>query len=331
MLAPDARVLVINVSRIGDTLLVTPALRALKSATPKGHLACYAHPLRATLLHHLPFLDEVGQITAKRARFLGWARRKSWDYAIVYGHDTALVRYALRVARQVVAFTQKDDTLNARLSRSVQESTVGHAVSERLRLIETLGVPATDLAVAYCATEPERAAVRGWLEARGVPHGRLLVGFQVASFPTKSYRDWPLDSFSAIGNRILSAYPTAHILVLGGSESRIIAHTLAQRLARATAVAGQLSLRETAALIAQLRLYIGVDTGPTHIAGALRVPMVALYHCRHRGRYLAPIGHPHFRLIEHPASDADCSPSRSMSEITIEQVWHEASALLAGC
>lgn len=329
MLLPDARILVINVSRIGDTLLTTPALRALKSACPQGHLSCFAHPQRAALLEHLPFIDEIGHITAKRAWLHGWARTKKWDYAIVYGHDAPLLRYALRVAHSVIAFRQKDDALNRKLAVAIEES-IGHAVRERVRLVEALGVAVSDFAVTYRTTEPEQHFAHGWLAGRGAANAKPLIGFQVASFPTKSYRDWPLESFVALGERLLATYPTAHILILGGSESRAKARELAARLGRATAAAGGLSLRETAAVIAQLDLYIGVDTGPTHIAGALRVPMVALYHCRHRGRYLGPIGHPRFSLIEHPASDADCSPSRPMSEITIDQVWREARALLDG-
>jgi heptosyltransferase-3 len=78
----------------------------------------------------------------------------------------------------------------------------------------------------------------------------------------------------------------------------------------------------------QLQLYVGVDTGPTHLAGALRVPMVALYHCRHRGRYLAPLQHDRLRVLEHPASDAECGEARSMADIGVDQVWNAAESLL---
>ena len=78
----------------------------------------------------------------------------------------------------------------------------------------------------------------------------------------------------------------------------------------------------------KLDLYIGVDTGPTHLAGALGVPMIGLYHCLHRGKWLAPREHPNLVVLEHPASDTECSAQRSMSEIGVDQVVPHALQLL---
>src|SRR5205814_3948203 len=120
--------------------------------------------------------------------------------------------------------------------------------------------------------------------------------------------------FTELGRRLLARHPQIWIIVFGGKESRAPARALAQTLgARVVCAAGGLSLRETAALLGELDLYIGVDTGPTHLAGALGIPVVALYHCRHRGRYLAPLQHERLHVIEHPAADGDCSNTRSMS------------------
>ena len=320
MLDPAAKILVIHVARIGDTLLVTPAVRALKQATPKGRLTCLLHPARRALYENLSWVDELGAITPKTAWLRGRLGRKRYDYALVYGHDAPLVRYALRVAGRVVAFRQGDDALNARLWRAVPAPATMHAVHERLLLPAALGATTTDYRLAYAPTDTELAAARAWVPQHAP--GKPLIGFQVASFPTKAYRDWPADSFADLGRRLFAQHPDARIVLLGGKESRAKATWLAQQLGgRAVAAAGQLDLRATAALMTQLNLYIGVDTGPTHIAGALGIPMVALYHCRHRGAHLAPLGHERLAVIEHPAADADCTPSAPMAAIAVDSVW----------
>lgn len=329
-LAPDARVLVIHVARIGDTLLITPALRALKERFSQGRLIVLAHPQRRALLEGLPFIDALGSVTPKNVWWRGRFSNNQYDYAIVYGHDAPLVRYAARLTSRVVGFEQKEAAINALLWRAVPApETLIHAVHERLLLTQALGAQTTDHRLAYAVHDSERRAVKRWLGQR-LPHGpRPLIGFQVASFPTKAYRDWPLESFAELGRRILATKPEAHILILGGGESRTTAARLAGQLGRATAIAGQFNLRQTAALMEQLHLYVGVDTGPTHLAGALRVPLVALYHCRHRGRHLAPLQHERLRILEHPASDTDCSVSSPMSEISVDAVWAEVRALLS--
>jgi len=89
-------ILVINVSRIGDTLLVTPALRALAKAWPQARITFLGHPKRVEIIEHLPFVAATGAITKHHARWRGWLARKRWDLALVYGFDRPLVAYALR-------------------------------------------------------------------------------------------------------------------------------------------------------------------------------------------------------------------------------------------
>jgi len=99
--------LFINVARIGDTLLATPAMRAITSAHPGCHITALAHPKRAEVLQGLAFLAHIGGITKNTAPWRGRLGGRRYDYAVVYGFDEALVAYALRVADRVVAFRQR--------------------------------------------------------------------------------------------------------------------------------------------------------------------------------------------------------------------------------
>jgi heptosyltransferase-3 len=151
----------------------------------------------------------------------------------------------------------------------------------------------------------------------------------VASFPTKAYRDWPVHHFAALCKKILCAYPQTHFLLLGGKEESVKIRELENALGEhATVVAGKLSLRQSAALMQQLGLYVGVDTGPTHLAGAIGVPMVALYHCFSPGRLLAPLDRDKLRVVEHPGLDAGGTIHSEMAEISIQSVWEAVEAML---
>src|SRR5262245_15493491 len=93
---PPGRILLINVSRIGDTLLTTPALRSLAAAWPRATITALGHPARHEVLAHLPFVARAGAITKNTARLRGWLGSSSYDLALVYGFDEPLVAYALR-------------------------------------------------------------------------------------------------------------------------------------------------------------------------------------------------------------------------------------------
>jgi len=335
MIAPDARVLVIAVARIGDTLLATPLLRALKAALPTGRLEVRAHPRRLDVLRHLPFIDRLSGL-GKWAAWLGTARLgtllpgRRFDWAFVLGHDVAVTRYALGGAARVVAFHQRDAALDARLALAVDEpAPPPHAVLHRLLLLQAAGIAAQDLRLAWNVTAEERAAADAWRSAHVPAAAAPVIGLQMASFHTKAQRDWPVQRFIELARLVLAEQPSAHFILLGDAGSLPGAQAfLAALPGRASIAAGALPLRHSAALMAGLDLYVGVDTGPTHIAGALGIPMVALYHASFPGRNLAPLQNPVCRVIEHPLTGQPDADQAHMADISAARVWTECAALL---
>ena len=179
-----------------------------------------------------------------------------------------------------------------------------------------------DVRLAYRVTEDERRHARRWIAQQGSKDGSLLVGLQPFSFPTKAHRDWPMERFLELARRLCAAMPNAHLIVLGDAAARERVSAFEKALpGRVTIAAGQLALRESAAVMRELALYVGVDTGPTHIAGALGIPMVALYHPRYPGRNLMPLDNPCCITLEG-------SVDAGMEGIAIDEVFAAASRLL---
>jgi heptosyltransferase-3 len=321
------RILVINVCRIGDTLLATPAIRALAKAYPAAQITVLGHPKRVEVLAHLPWIAQSAGISKLSARFKGRLGGARWDLALVYGFDAPLLAYALRVADRVVAFRQGDPRLNGALYKAVGHPgyQTAHSVHHALRLTDALGVPHAGYRLAYQLTEAESA----WAEARLGKHGGLRIGLQLASFPTKSYRDWPLASFIELGRQIRTRLPGSEFLVFGGPEDRARARELAAALGSGcTVFAGTLTLRETAALMSRTQLYVGVDTGPTHMMSCFDIPLVVLYHCISPSRLIGALEHPRFFPVDHPKPHP-CSQDTPMSEIPVDTVLAAVERALA--
>lgn len=333
MIATKPSFLFINVSRIGDTLFATPAMRATAAAHPGCHIAVLGHPRRVEVLRNLPFVARVGNITKRTAPWRGWFARRRYDYALVYGFDEALVSYALRVAHRVVAFCQKDERLNRRLYRAVEPPAFQseHSVLQLLRLPGALGIALAGQRLAYQVTADERVWAQKRL-ARDLPAGASpIIGLQVASFPTKSYRDWPIEHFAEFAGRVLEEWPRAHFLLYGDNKDLARTRWLEARLhGKATLYAGRLTLRETAAMMSLTNLYVGVDTGPTHIMSAFDIPLIGLYHCLSSSRLTGPLEHPCLHVLDHPRLDRDCTRETPMAEIGVEAVLAQARRALAG-
>ena len=328
---PEPRdILYINVSRIGDTLLVTPAVRAVAARWPQARIHLLAHPKREEVLHHLPFVHRTGAVSKQRARFMGRLSGKPYDLAFVCNFDAPLIEYALRVARRVVAFRQPDEALNRRLYRTVEHPALQttHAVDIQLLLPAAVGVPSAGKTLSYRVTTAEDLWARRFLDEHRAGDCHPLVGLQVASFPTKAYRDWPPEHFSELCGRIRGRWPQAHFLIFGGGLEKERTGALAAELgAAATLCAGKLTLRETAALMNHVDLYVGVDTGPTHLMGTLQRPMVALYHGYSPSRVLAPLDHPCLYAIDHPLAGR-CTAEAAMADISVDRVWQAVQQAL---
>lgn len=324
------QILVIIHARIGDTLLVTPVLRAIKTRYPQCTLTVMAHPKRKAVLEHLAFIDHLccspGKWACTLVRVFSFFYRKVYDAALIYGRDRHLVEYALARSRQVIAFAQHDARLNQRITAIPAPTSLMVAVKERLLLAQAIGVETTRENLVYTVTSTEKAAAEKMLADRGL-RGHRLVGLQLQSFPAKAYRDWPLDFFIALVKRLIETDASLRFIILGDAQSKKAAQVLQQTFPEHVQdTTGQLSLRANAALMSCLDLYIGVDTGPTHIAGALNIPMVAMYHARHPGEFLAPRQHPALVVLEHPSGTED--KTASMQEISVDRVYNAAISLL---
>lgn len=322
--------LIIIVSRIGDTLFTIPSIRALRQAYPDATIDVLAHPNRYEVLENLPYINKLGKITKKSAKFYSFFTRKKYDYAFVYWHDKPLINYALKSAHKVIAFDQNDELLNSKLFKVVPkpEFHKQHAIEENLALINAFGVDTTNYRIEFHPRHFELDFADSFLKQNHLKNASPLIGLQVASFHTASYRDWPIESFYELCKKVLQEYKNAKFVLFGGKVERAKTEELASKLKdKAYNAAGKLSLRQTAAIMSKIDAYVGVDTGPTHLMSSFDVPMVAMYHANSLAKHTGILCHPHAFLIDHPRGEV-LDSSISMSEISVDTVYENLTKAL---
>ena len=342
---PPKRILVIHVARFGDTLLTGVAIRALKQAYPQAEIDFLGHPKRFDIIRGLPELSHIGAISKKSAPFKGRCSslfgRKPYDLAVVWGHDAAIHRYAQRVAKHLVMQQIKDDSVNESLRAA------GHVVLKMpsdkdlpladwlLTLVERgLGVTTQDRRVGYTVLPAEKAWAQEWLAHAfaGVqnPDAFPLIGLIIESFPTFKHRDWPIEHFVTLCQGIVKQYPQARFVLLGSElpteKVRALKAVMGDRMAQA---ADRLSMRESGAIMSYLDLYIGIDTGPSHVAAGIGIPVVCLFHCARRGPLvLSPVRPEVVTMLEHPCDDTACSFETSMGDLRPDRVLEAVLTIL---
>jgi heptosyltransferase-3 len=195
-----------------------------------------------------------------------------------------------------------------------------------MALPQAINIDITTRRLSYCVTERENQFAEKKILNKGLK-GKFLIGLQVASFPTKAFRDWPIEYFLELCNKVSEKKINAHFLIYGSYAEKEKADWLFERLGnRATSFIG-MPLRETAAIMSKTNLYIGVDTGPTHIMSAFDIPMIALFYCSYTSKSVGTSGHPNLFTIDHP-DIGSCKKNSSMSNISVKNVMRKVINIL---
>jgi heptosyltransferase III len=323
------KILVIIVSRIGDTLLTTPAIESISRHNKDIQITVLAHPKRYSVVQNLPFVHNVGFITKNTAIWKGWFGKK-YDLAFVYGNDKNLALYALRVSNKVIAFKQGNKKIDNKLYKCVDLPSAKnmHFVDIFLALPKSIDIQPVNKRLSLSLTKDNELFAENILTENKISN-KLLIGIQSVSFPTKSFRDWPIEFFLDLCKKIIEKNPNAHFLIYGGrgdKEKEKLDFLVNGLNSYATSLIG-IPLKETAALMSKTQLYIGVDTGPTHIMSTFNIPMIVLFHCKLKSEIYGAIDHPCYLPIDHP-NKKNCSETSAMSDISVKTVLDKVNKTL---
>src|SRR5881628_432336 len=330
------RILVRGTNWIGDTVLTTPALMAIRKGFPQAKIALLAKPPIAELLHHHPALDEIvlyrdpgphaglgGKLTL--ARLL---HRGRYDVAILFQNAfeaAALTALAGIPNRYGYATDGRSFLLTHRvpLTPKIRQIRRSHQVHYYLELLRPLGIQVEPEPPTLRTTPDEDAEAIEHLRAFEVDVKKVLIGLNPGSVYGTAKR-WLPERFAEVADRAAAEHGGV-VLIFGGQGEEELGGALAGKMTAPTLVlSGRTTVRRLMALIKQCRLFITNDTGPMHIATAFGVPTVAIFGPTDPVT-TSPFGSGH-ELVRHPV---DCSPCllrecpidhRCMQGISVEMV-----------
>ena len=160
-------------------------------------------------------------------------------------------------------------------------------------------------------------------------NGRLVVGFAPGSkMPAKR---WRIDNFWQVGHQLIKKYDIWP-LVFGDASDRKAGETLVKSWKRGCNAAGELSIRQSSALLQKCDLYIGNDTGTMHLAAAVNTPCVAIFSARDLPGKWEPLGRGH-AVLRHEVKCQGCMATACDDKICLmlirpEDVAAEAEKII---
>ena len=292
----DARsVLAVRLDGMGDVLMTTPALRALKDARPDRRLTLLASPAGARVARELPFVDDTLEFRAPwmkhdppatdgaaSAALVRRLRKGGFDAAVVFTVCTqsalpcATVLHQAGIARRAAHCRENPYAL---LTDWVRDSDVDlaagvrHETARQLDLVRALGVRVRDVRLQFPVGHAARARFRAKAAGAGLDPVRTFIVLHPGA--TAASRRYPPEAFGEAA-RLLRARGY-EVVLAGGDGDAAAVETIAQCAPGVASLAGQLELAELAALLECATAVVCNNSFPAHLAAAVGTPVVDLY------------------------------------------------------
>ena len=280
------RILLIRLRFIGDVVLTTPLIRAIRNQFPKAELVYLAEDGPAAILQDQPELDAVIPFERERlgktpvitrlmehARFFRMLRRKQFDLVIdLFGNPRSALLTAVTGARYRVGF----DVRGRGMAYNVKIRRTGsiRVTDAYLDAWRTLGFPVVDDRTSLVIGESSRNWAMNWMETQDLAGHWPLVGLNPgASWPAKRWRP---ERFAALADALITRTGAKIVLIQGPNQETFVEATRSAMTGRAT-VAPLTSLPHLAALIQNCAVFVSNDSGPMHIAAAVGTPTIGLF------------------------------------------------------
>ncbi|MDX6575257.1 MAG: heptosyltransferase [Blastocatellia bacterium] len=278
------RVLVVRLRSIGDTVLTTPSLLALRRFLPHSQIDILLEDWVAPVLEGSELVNRVISIArdsqTARARLARELRASRYDVVYnLHGGTTATLLTRATGAKHRVGFGHYQ---YARLHNHAAPSPLEiwqrpslHSVEQQLALIGWTGVPVTDRPPTQLAvTDSSLLSISAKLRGAGLEDEKksFAVIHPAAAFETKQ---WAMEKFAQVA-KALTDRGLIPITIVSPKEKHLVESLRHQTSAPVIAVS-DLSLPEVTALASRAHLFIGNDSGIAHIAAAAGAPCVVIF------------------------------------------------------
>lgn len=272
-------ILIIKLRYVGDVVLTTPVIKALRRAFPQANITCLVNPGTEAVLAHNPFLNEVLTVSRNgvvdEIRFLRQVRARHFDGVIdlTDGDRSAFIAFCSGAPVRI-GYNHEKRWRGRLYSRcvSIPYGTM-HMVEYHAQALRLLNIDdRVDSPEVFIQDQEEEVANQLLAEAG------MLRDPWVIMHPSARYwfKAWPPDRFAVLADRLFDR--GFRVGLIGTEKDRPIGEAIKRAaISHPISFMGKTTLLELAALMKRSKLFIGNDGGPMHLAAAVGCPIVGLF------------------------------------------------------
>lgn len=282
---PYKNILVIRTDRIGDVILTTPALKALRIANPSARISLLVTPVTQPLMLNNFYVDEIivddreneHKGTQGFLKLVQTLRLKKFDLAVNFHakkRANSLMFFA-GIPHRLAFDNRKWSFLLNHKVHDVRHHGEKHEVDYCLDLLEKIHVKSQGKELYVSVDEEAEQWVKDFKEQNNLDDGRPFVLLHPGASDID--KTWPPQNFGSLADCIIDQYQ-AHVFLVGAMETRTLAHKIKSISHHLLGdLSGVTSITQLVSLIKNADLLVSNDSGPVHIASAVHTPVISIF------------------------------------------------------
>jgi heptosyltransferase-2 len=335
-LQDSLNILIIKISAIGDVVLSTPSIRAIREKFPQAKIFCLVGSQSRQILQRCPYLDSLLVYDFKNCKLqdmlkIGKELRKySFDIVIDLQNSSKshLVGFLSAAPHRYGYANKKLDFL---LNHRIKEDPDAIApIQHQFRTLEMLDIHPKDSRLELWISKEDKEYVDKLFESYWVAAKERLVGINLGASRKWNTKNWPLNKLSKLCNEL--AKRNIRVLITGSEDYSDLAEEFLGMISTKPLIAvGKTSLMQLASLIKRCKVFITPDSAPLHIAAAVGTPIVALFGPTSPVRHMSVVKHAVVikkQINCSPCYKANCKSRDCMERITVNEVLEAVEKLI---
>ncbi|MBN1931772.1 MAG: lipopolysaccharide heptosyltransferase II [Desulfobacterales bacterium] len=336
------QILIRSTNWVGDAIITTPAIRAVRKNFSAAEITVLAKPWVAPVFHNNPDIDHlmIYDAAARHGKGVGKLRlsknlrKRRFDLAILLQNafEAAFLAFLAGIPNRVGYNTDGRRIFLTHAIALKPALEAAHQIDYYLKMLADAGLKNHGRQLTLILKDEERSQAEKILKQYKISSHDPIIGINPgAKFGTA--KRWLPERYAALCNKLQKAC-RAQILIFGGPGEEGLGNQISASIEKPCInLCGRTRLREAMALIEKCRLFITNDSGLMHVAAALDIAQIAIF---------GPTDHiatgpsnPNSHIVKWPAECSPClkpecpTDHRCMREITVDTVFAVAEKLLS--
>ena len=287
----NKRIIIIRMDRIGDVVLSTPAIKAVREAYPDSKITVLVGSYAKEVIEGNPYIDEV--ITYDKSgnekgllgniRFIAGLENRKFDLAIMLHpkNSSHIFAYLARIPQRL-GYDKKLGLLLTKKIPHTKQYGLRHEIDYALSLLSYINIGSSDRSLYMPVSTPSEEKIKNLFDKNGISHSDPVIAIHPAA--SCRSRRWSLERFAKVSDALAEKYGARIIIISGPGDDKVMGDKVAGLMkSKVLNLSGKTSISDLASLLRRSLLLISNDSGPVHISCAVGTPVISIFSRKDRG------------------------------------------------